>query len=222
MKGKIGFLTIGQSPRDDVVGEIQSELGHSWGIIEAGALDSLSSPKIKSLRPGPDEFPLITRLRNGRPAIVGRKKIVPFLHRRVRALERRGVDILALLCTEEFPELHSHRPLLQPAYLLRPLVLGALGRGSLFVLVPLPEQKKQAEEKWHREGLTLTVDTLPPYGEKVHLSEVVSGIRASSPGLVVLDCLGYSRAIKEKIHRATGKPILLPRQALAAWIRMLI
>ena len=36
---KIGILTIGQSPRPDVVGEFSRVLGGEYEIIEKGALD---------------------------------------------------------------------------------------------------------------------------------------------------------------------------------------
>lgn len=39
---KIGAITVGQSPRVDLIPEIQPILGDSVEIIQAGALDGLS------------------------------------------------------------------------------------------------------------------------------------------------------------------------------------
>lgn len=42
MKKKIGAITIGQSPRIDVIPEMQEILGENVIILEAGALDGLT------------------------------------------------------------------------------------------------------------------------------------------------------------------------------------
>ena len=49
---KIGAITVGQSPRVDLIPEIQPILGDSVEIIQAGALDGLSKEEISKF--GPD------------------------------------------------------------------------------------------------------------------------------------------------------------------------
>lgn len=220
MKSKIGFLTIGQSPRPDVLAEIEPLLGRPMSIVEAGALDYLSSSEIDALRPTTSDFPLVTRLRDGRSVVVSRKKIVPLLQRRLNTLKKAGVDVLALLCTEEFPELVSSRILLQPGRILRHFVSSLLDRGLLFVFVPLSEQKMMAAQKWRRRGLSIHVRALSPYAEKMTLAAALRQMEASSPDLIILDCIGYGAAWKERIQRAMRRPVLSPREALAAAIRM--
>ena len=54
MKKKIiGTVTIGQSPRGDIVTEILQILGSDYKIIEAGALDGLSQQDVAAFQPGP-------------------------------------------------------------------------------------------------------------------------------------------------------------------------
>ncbi len=221
MKKKIGFLTIGQSPRKDVLEEMRPLLGPSISFVEAGALDFLSFSEVESLHPERGEFPLITRLRDGRSVVVGRKKILPLLQKQVKGLEKKGVDTIALLCTEEFPELDSSKPLLRPSRILRQLIFSVMDKGGLFVLVPLPEQTKLAKKKWHRERVLVTVGTWSPYGEKNALAEVYRQINAASPDLIVLDCIGYSMVLKKQIGRQVNRPVLLAREVLAGAIRLL-
>ena len=33
--------------------------------------------------------------------------------------------------------------------------------------------------------------------------------------LIVLDCIGYARGVKERIQEKTGRPVVLPRTLLA-------
>ena len=49
MKKRIGIVTIGQSPRTDVVPEIQAHLGDHVEVLEHGALDGLSLTEVQEL-----------------------------------------------------------------------------------------------------------------------------------------------------------------------------
>ncbi len=213
---KIGFLTIGQSPRQDVLEEIVPLLGLDKIIKEAGALDLLSRPEIEALRPTGDDFPLVTRLRDGTSVIVGKKRIVPLLRSRVEGLEREGVELLALLCTEDFEDLSSTKPLLMPARIMRSFIFAILTKGRLFVLVPLPGQKKAAKRKWQRPKISVSVETLNPYGGSGGLEAVLPAIEEASPDIIILDCIGYPLAIKERLRKSINRPVLLPRLVLAA------
>ena len=64
-KKLIGTLTIGQSPRPDIMCDIEPILSYKADILEAGALDGLTDEQVKQLAPvGEEEF-LITRF-NGK------------------------------------------------------------------------------------------------------------------------------------------------------------
>ncbi len=215
---KIGFLTIGQSPRQDVLGEIAPLLGGDKIIKEAGALDMLSPPEIEALRPGSGDFSLITRLRDGSSVVVGKKKVVPLLRSRIEAMEGEGIDLLALLCTEDFEGLSSAKPLLMPARIMRSLVSAILIKGRIFVLVPLADQREAAERKWRGREIFVRAETLNPYVSHNRLEGTVQTIEEASPDLVILDCIGYPLAIKERLRKTINRPVLLPRQILAAAI----
>ena len=49
---KIGMITIGQSPRVDIVPEIKEILGEEIEVLEAGALDGLSLEQVRGFYPG--------------------------------------------------------------------------------------------------------------------------------------------------------------------------
>ncbi|MDH7513582.1 MAG: AroM family protein [Clostridiales bacterium] len=215
---KIGFLTIGQSPREDVLEEIVPLLGPDKIIKEAGALDSLSRSEIEALRPTGSDFPLITRLRDGASVVVGKKKIVPLIRSRVECLEREGVDLVALLCTEDFDDLSATKPLLMPARIMRNFVFAVLTKGRLFVLVPLSSQKKAAKRKWKTQKISVNSETLNPYGGGDGLEAVLPAIEEASPDIIIPDCIGYPLEIKERLRKRINRPVLLPRLVLAAAI----
>ena len=68
----LGLVTIGQSPRNDVLPQMLPHLPADIAIRQAGALDGLANNAIAKLVPGLDDYVLHTRLRDGRAVTVGR------------------------------------------------------------------------------------------------------------------------------------------------------
>ena len=70
----VGLITIGQSPRSDVVPEMAALIGPGVDVREAGALDGLNRSGIEALAPtGHDEI-LVTRLQDGSPSFSARRR----------------------------------------------------------------------------------------------------------------------------------------------------
>src|SRR5688572_33491680 len=95
----VGLVTIGQSPRVDVVPDMAAILGPGVDIREAGALDGLARAEIDALAPTGDDEILVTRLRDGTSVFLGKPKIVHLVEARIAALESDGATLSALLCT---------------------------------------------------------------------------------------------------------------------------
>ena len=56
MKKKVSFVTVGHSPREDIMDELQSHLSEEIEVRQLGALDSLSIREVKDhLTPVPKE-----------------------------------------------------------------------------------------------------------------------------------------------------------------------
>src|SRR5215211_5590228 len=102
-KRKIGAITIGQSPRVDVVPEMLEILGSSVELIEGGALDGLSAHEVAKLAPRNGDYVLVTRLRDGSSVQIAEHHILPRMQEQVDRAVAEGADVVALLCTGEFP-----------------------------------------------------------------------------------------------------------------------
>ena len=50
---KIGAITVGQTPRTDLIPEIAPILGDSIEIIQMGGLDGLTKEEIQTMTPAP-------------------------------------------------------------------------------------------------------------------------------------------------------------------------
>jgi len=219
MTVKVGFVTIGQSPREDVVPEIMALLGPEYECLEKGAMDGLNGEEIKNLKPDEGDFRLITKLRDGRSAEVGRKKIIRLLRKKIDELASQDVRLIALLCTDEFPSIGHERGddkiVLQPSLLLRRAAVGRLKKGKLGVFVPLPEQKEETKRKWKRTGWRVVVEAINPYQEAGEGEKAFQRMRNEKVDLIVLDCIGYSKETKDKLQCILDKPVLWPRAILA-------
>jgi len=221
MAARVGMITIGQSPRNDIVPEIQTMLGPGIDIVQCGALDGLSHEEVKKLAPAPSDLVLVTRMRNDEEVTVGESKILPRIQQCVNNLAKH-CDVLAMLCTGQFPELASDRMIVMPDALLDGVVNGIHGVRTIGVLIPSADQKVQALERWKRPGRSAVVESASPYSEQDEVTPAGQKLAAFKPDLIVLDCMGYTFRTKEIVKKITGKPVILPRSVLARSIMELV
>ena len=144
VKMKVGAITIGQSPRADVVQELLPLMGEQVELIQAGALDGLTREDIQAFAPGPEDYTLISRLRDGSSVMFAERHILPQLQQCIDRLEEQGVNLILFLCTGDFPAVfHSKVPLIFPCKVLNGLVSALSNRGKIAVVVPTPQHVEQ-------------------------------------------------------------------------------
>jgi len=209
-------LTIGQSPRRDVMPGVFYGLGDDGQRIEAvelGALDGLSHEEIAALAPRADagDYWLVTRLRDGAEVKVARRHLERRLQLAIDTLEgEQGCAATVLLCTGEFPMLRAKKPLIEPDPLVFRLVQGLLSPGDrLGVIVPLPEQMEQSRPKWGQLDPKVRIAAASPYGDIVEV--VRAGGQLGDASMVVLDCIGFGPQHRRAVAEVTEAPVVLPQ-----------
>jgi protein AroM len=212
----IGLVTIGQAPRTDVVPEMLQLLGAAVRIREAGALDGLSRAEVRGLAPRPEDEVLVTRLRDGTSVQVAEREVVPRLQERVDALIVEGADVVALLCTGEFPAFGCPRLLLRPQVVLHHFVASVAHGRRLGVVVPVLAQVTSATRRWRTAAGGVCVVAASPYtADAADRDQAIEALRDWGADLVVLDCLGFDRSMKARAAAIAGVPMILPRTVLA-------
>ena len=210
----VHFLTIGQSPRPDVVPEILSMLGAgAAGIeaVEAGALDGLSRQEVRAGAPRGGEMPLVSRLRSGEEVVVGEH----FVEERVAALLRRipADEVAAILCTGPFSGIAERRGLVKAGPVFDRALRQACSPGdTVGMLIPEPRQEEDARRRVPA-GTRCVIGVASPYSDDrvgERLAERFRGV-----DVVGLNCLGYDGPLETAVARATGRPVVLARRALA-------
>jgi protein AroM len=216
----IGLVTIGQSPRADLADEYERALP-GVSIVQAGALDDLSEAQVAGLRPEAGDEVLVSRLRTGREVRLARRHVEPRLQACLDRV-RPDVDLTVLLCTGEFPALRPRGLVLVPQQVLRHVVSAVVDglRGSsdgamrVGVMTPDPAQQGSAEARWGSLGQVVAV-AASPYRGIEGLEGAAKILREARAGIVVMDCVGYTRAMRRIVAGITDAPTILANASVA-------
>ncbi len=221
-KPVIGTVTIGQSPRSDLIPEIKAVLGDGVDILEAGALDGMTLEQVRAISPEPGDYALVTRMADGTSVRVAERHILARMQRQIASLNKQGVDIVALVCTGDFPPFESERLVVRPQRILFSVVK-ALGEGlRLGVLMPDADQIPKAEAVWSNASLKCLVRAASPYEDSARIASAAADFKRWGAELVVLDCIGFTLSMKQMVTEMVGCPVILARSIVSRVLAELV
>ena len=85
------------------------------------------------------------------------------------------------------------------------------------------EQTEQVTNKWLRASAgAVSIIPVSPYNGMEPVLKAAETICPDEIDMIVMDCIGYTVEMKEKIHAMTGKPVVLPRTLVARMINELV
>ena len=214
----VAFVSIGQSPRQDVVSDFQKVWGNTFNILDIGALDDLSHEEIKSLAPAPGESDLITKLRDGQAVYLSHHRLMPHMDQALEKACKGGADWAVVLCTGDFSNLKSSIPLLLPNPILAHGVESVLKPGDkLTVIVPTQGQVSEATERWFQRGFEVSkVIVESPFDNHQALFDVLKNdqIVQKTKGLIA-DCFGFDNTFMNSVAELYVKPIFISRKLIS-------
>lgn len=216
---KVMFVTVGQSPRTDLIGEMLDNLDLPIEALEIGALDGLSRAEIDALRVREGETSIVTRLASGAEIVVSKPRIGERMAKIVAQFQPNQYDLVVILSTGLFRDFDSTCPTVNAQRALESAVISLAAQGSSVGLIqPL---RRQIGE--------LDIPALQPY--RVTASYAADGDKASLASalldlaeceIIVLNSVSFSEADREMAAKATGKPVVLARRIIASAIRLLL
>lgn len=210
----VHFLTIGQSPRPDVVPEILGMIGVAAGRIapvEAGVLDGLSREDVEGGSPRDGEMPLVSRLGSGEEVVIGEG----WVEERMAALVAKlpDGDVAALLCTGPFLGIRESSALVKAGPVFDAALRAAASPGATVgMLIPEPRQEDDARGRVP-DGSRCVVAVASPYTGGGAEERLAAQFREAD--VIGLNCMGYTGPLADAVERATGKPVVLARRVLA-------
>jgi protein AroM len=206
------FVTIGQTPRVDLVPEIVQHLPGTVEVHELGALDGMAAESVAGLSPAPGEARLVTRLGDGTQAVLRKTWVQGRLQALLDGVDPGAYTAVVLLCTGAFPGLLGPGLFLDAQHLVdHGMAALSAGARRIGLLLPLAEQAGEFHLR-PGPGQELLVSHASPYGSD-RFEE--AGRELAGADLVVMHCIGYTEAQRGRVARQTGRPVLLARRLVA-------
>lgn len=213
---RIAMVTIGQTPRTDMVPEMREAVAGVADLIEFGALDGLRGDAVLALAPVGDEPRLVTRLTGGREVVIAKRRMHALLQELLARLDEENFDAIVLLCTGVFDDLTLRTPLIEAQQVVDETVMALVGTiERLGVLVP------HREQMGHMGGLAKCGDKVgysfaSPYGD---LRFADAGRELADADMIIMHCMGYSEDMRQQVAAESGRPVLLARQIVGSAVR---
>lgn len=219
---RVAFVTIGQSPRVDMLPEL---LGAVHGAIEAtevGVLDGFGRDEVAKMAPPPGEASLCTRMRDGEEVVIGKRETGQRLQALFDRLDNQGYDAITLLCTGYFEHIGSKTLLIEAQRVVDAMVDAfSLGCRHLGVMVPLARQVQEFHVQGNAER-KVTATHFSPYTADGDKRLAPAAHELAGCDLLVMHCMGYTEAQRRRVAEATGKPVLLARRIVATAVQQIV
>ena len=213
---RIGFATIGESPRDDLVPYILEHLSCPVEAIEGGVLDGKTEAEIAALDAGPEVRHMVTRRSGGRSARLSFDRTLPEMQRVVDSLIADGAELVVVLCGADWSALKSPVPLVNPGRLF-PNLIQALGYGRrVGVVKPSDGQVETTIDQYRDLGLEVEVTSAFPYDERRVERAAAAGAWLANRDidLVWMTCVGMDEPMRRALKEVCAKPVVLARSIL--------
>lgn len=223
MNKKIGIITIGQSPRTDVVPEMTAFFGEGVEVLERGALDGLTLEQIRTYEPEAGMVHLCTRMRGGQEVVVAKEKLLPKIQEAVDDLNRKQVALILLLCVGEFPQFRSACLVVEPQKIVDHCIEGLIGASHrLGIVIPIAEQEDWVRDTFSSLTDSISVAVASPYAGLNDLPAAAAILNEAACDLIVMYCMGFNRQLTRPIRDITAKPVIVSSAIVARTIGELL
>lgn len=220
---RIAFVTIGQTPRSDIVPEMMAEIAEDHEqapqFEEFGVLDGLDGANLDELRAVDGELSFATRLKSGEEIVTSKDRTEERLNALLTTIDGQGFDLIVLLCTGTRIEPLANTLVVEAQRIVDSTVeaLAASCR-KLGIIVPLERQVAEFARRHVFAGEPIVVSASPYAGNG--MAEGAAGVAECD--LVVMHCMGYSADMLADVRRVTAAPVLLSRRVVAGVVRQML
>jgi len=216
---RVAFITVGQSPRIDIMPEMLAEIGEGIEPVEFGLLDGFSRAEIAALAPKGEAYRIVSRLADGSEAVLAKDWVEARFQAMIDEVDAQGFDLIVLLCTGSFPSLRS-RTMMVEAGRVVDHVVDALAMEGRTIGMMLPNAAQVGAFERSSAGRNPVVAShASPYTDRRFAA---AAAELKDTDFVVMHCMGYDRAMRREVAEVSGRPVLLSRGAVAALVRQLI
>lgn len=208
---RIGLITIGQAPRDDVVPDMLAQLPFEVEPFQRGAIDDLSLDEVNDLGPRNGEPWAVSRMQDGTEVQLAKRELIPRMQQHINELEEIGVDLIVPLCASNWSELECRVPFINPGAALTTIVRAMLRPGgTLGAVSPTQAQSELATDRYTQAGMPVVTTYAQPYTDDDERQRqcVAAGemLARSGVDLIYMSCMGHNQEMRSIVREVSGRP----------------
>jgi protein AroM len=222
---KIGFATIGQTPRSDLVPYLLERIQGQVEVLEAGVLDGLAPDEMAALDKGGAGLHMVTRLRDGGSVRLAYDEALPRMQKIVDELVAQGAGLVVILCGADWSAVRAPVPVINPGVLFPNVVRALAANSRLGVIRPSAGQVEATARQYTEEfGLDAVVTSAFPYDAAAADSarSAARELAARGATMVWLTCVGMDEDMRAAVRSELDCPVILARSVLARVIDELL
>lgn len=208
---KVGLITIGQTPREDMLNMVFDGVINQYDIVQYGALDEINYIKaeyfFKPHKPKGQVFS--TKLRNGNQIKIDEYTLLPLLEKAINKIEIEFNPMFTILmCTGEYKTLEKYKKVIRPYRIAHSIIDLFFEDCRLGILVPSEEQIKLKKNEWSTDSRDVYIESVSPYSSIEFIIEKVDMLLKNNVDCIFLDCFGFSKLTATKIKKYSQLPVL--------------
>lgn len=219
MLRRIMFVSVGQSPREDLIEEMMQNLDVPVETLEIGALDNLSDAEIAAFTVKDDEASIVTRLADGSNIVLSKSAISERMAKIVAQFRPGEYDLVAILSTGLFRDFDSNCPTVNSQRAIESAIISLAAQGSTVgIIMPLERQLQEFD-------IPALIDykIVASHARDSDRGQLAAAlIDLAETDIIVLNSVAYTEADRAVVARASGKPVILARRIVSSAIRLLL
>jgi protein AroM len=226
MRVRIGFATVGESPRDDVVPKVASWLPPETEVVQRGCLDGLTRAQLQAFLAQPGSEGIVARSEDTGSVLLAFDQLFPRMQEVVDGLVRDdGAELVVVLCGADWTGIASDVLVVNPGRLF-PAVVSALARGRrLGVIKPDAGQINPERERYGSLGIEAYVTAASPYvgQERIALAEkAATELSQAGCELVWMTCVGMDSQMRQAVQDIVKVPVILASSLLGRLVAEMV
>lgn len=214
---RVAVVTLGQTPRADVVPELCVLAGRPMEAVEFGVLDGVDADVLARISPGPGEPALLTRLRDGSDIVMS----IDWTSDRMQEIytEIAGLDIdLVVLMSSLLGAVPApaQTTIFCDRVVVRTIETFVDAGLRVGILLSLDGQSDMVvRDRMRRPELARVAIARP--GDQAALAVAIDEL--DDCDVLILHSVTYSEEERQKAAARSGKPVVMARQLVASAIR---
>ena len=219
-KPVIGVLTLGQTPRPDLIEAVRSIVPGAELFIRGG-FDGLSREEIETFRAGANpRYALMVRLASGETMDVDMYDLLPNLTKQAELLAKDGAKQIVLMCSGGFAEFKSPIPVIRPVSLFQAYAGILAVRKRVGILNPIQAQVAPAAAYWQNLGYATFSDFASPFKpDEVRVK--AKALAENDVDCIMLDCMGFTHESLRLVQEVVSVPVLMPMKLIQMFFQAL-